>query len=356
MDVYGKSLVTVPRAVLKRFNKEEIESIVGVEISDGAVLLADNGDIYVWPEKDVLISGDSFESAIGYEFGLKFTKKFKNPFQLLQPVGLYLSYKQKPLTIHLDVLDPPVQQLGKSDINYMWEYVYYTYQEFNSWGVMFSSDLFVDVSPAAYRRCGLNISLSEYWNLCYQQFVQPEVSLLFEINYRDGAALFGSYLTFDITVDRYVFTYSNELGNSVSIDNCEFKCKDDMHFLALNMPVVVAESFLKRLLEEKEKFKLIFKSEKDKLLWNQPNGHYICSNKHPRSVWRRKTRHKVLVDICIALGFLNMPYVVNEIVLWLDEFTHITQYERIAIIEPVFASLRKVWQTREQSVKEIKTS
>jgi hypothetical protein len=356
MDVHGKSLDVVPCDVLKRFNKQEIESVVRVEISDGAVLLADNGDIYVWPEKDALISGKSFESAVGYEFGLRITTQFKNPFQFFQPLGLYLSVKKKPLTVHLDVLDPVVKQLGTLNINYMWEYVYYTYQEFNSWGVVFSSALHVDVSPAAYRRCGLNISLAEYWNLCYQQFVQPEVSLVFELKHRDAATLFGSYLTFDVMVDRYVFTHSYQHENSIWIDNCEFKCKDDRHFVTLDMPVVVAESFLEQLLKEKDKFKLIFKSEKDKLLWCEPNERYICSNKHGWPVWRRKTRHTVLVDICMSLSFFNMPYVVNDIVLWLDEFAHITQYERMAIIEPVFASLRKVWQTREQTAKEIKTA
>lgn len=355
MDVHGKSLDVVSCDVLKRFNKQEIESVVGVEISDGAVLLAENGDIYVWPEKDAVISGESFKVAIAFEFTLKFTKKFKKPYYDLQSLGLYLSSVRKPLTIHLDVLDPVLRQFGMLNINYMWEYVYYTYQRFDSWGVMFSSPLHHHVSPEAYRYCGLNVSVVEYWNLCYKHSLKPEVSLLIELESYSGAELFKSYLSFDIRSRLFSFRWWNGHENSVWIDNCEFKCKDDTSFNVLNMEADDAESFVARLLDKKEKYKLRFTSEKDKLFCEQPNGRYVCSNKHQWPVWRRKTRHTVLVDICMALGFLNMPYVVNDIVLWLDECAYITQYERMAIIEPVFASLRKVWRTREQTAKEIKT-
>lgn len=356
MDVHGKSLDVVSCDVLKRFNKQEIESVVGVEISDGAVLLADNGDLYVWPEKDAIISGESFKVAISFEFGLEITKKFKKPYYDLQLLGLYLSSVHKPLTIHLDVLDPVLRQFGMLNINYMWEYVYYTYQQVDSWGVMFSSALHHKVSPGAYRYCGLNDSLVEYWNRCYKHSLKPEVSLLVELGFHTGAELFNSYLSFNIRFERFSFACWNHHENSVWIENCEFKCKDHTTFHVLNMEADDAESFVKQLLEKKEKYKLTFTSEKDKLFCEQPNGRYVCSNTHHWAVWRRKTRHKVLVDICMALSFLNMPYVVNDIVLWLDEFAHISQYERIEIIEPVFASLRKVWQTREQTAKEIKTA
>jgi len=67
---------------------------------------------------------------------------------------------------------------------------------------------------------------------------------------------------------------------------------------------------------------------------------------------RSQYRHNTIVDICIALFFMDTPYEVLEIVDKLPLLSYANRVEKVLLIESVFQSMRKVVQQRKFIINE----
>lgn len=325
--------------------------------SEGEVWFDDSGNLFVWPIEQCYISNEQLSIIKNVQIGLAETSKHKDAYAFFYPLALYLAERNINLEITVGPRDFGLVHMGLDKLHYVCEGVCFWYFEDTCHRIIVDKCAGLNISYIDYHVTHLfAMPFSEFVYKHFDTLFEPEVSLLLECKIDDWIEFTTQFGGFSDN-SRYRYSSISVFTDyPISIDVREYNTTDGNMLFVLNLQKSVAN----RLLFDTKKWNcnvnLLLVSENDKLFRADRPGKRLVIGKSPACHWRSRTRHRIMIDICMALGFLNRPYVINDIVLWLDEFKYITQYERVAIIEPVFASMRKVWQRKEASEKEIKLS
>jgi hypothetical protein len=325
--------------------------------SEGEVWFDYYGNLFVWPIEQCYISKEQLSMIKNVEIGLVETLKHNDAYAFFMPLALHLAQRGIIVKITLGPRDLGLVHMGLDKLHYVCTGLCLPFFAPRNTRIIIDDSADLNISYVNYLLDrSSDLSFLEYANKWLDTLFEPEVSLLLQCKIDDSGEIrsqFGDYSSYS----RYKCSSIVLLTDSaIFIGEHEYNRKIGNVLFAVDL----RQSEADRLILDTKKCNfdvdLLLRSENDKLFRGDVPGNRLVIGKSPTCLWRSRTRYRVMVDICMALGFLNRPYVINDIVSWLDEFKYITQYERIAIIEPVFASMRKVWQRKEEYEKEIKLS
>ncbi len=362
----------VDERILKLCNAEEIQKFYG-KLQNGDILHATKDttifpsgtcdSVYIWPHTTRLVNFQEQDYST-VEISLRDTILQKNAIVFFRPVFSLLRKKGRSLTLHLDKSDEGVAGfLGKGELSKKWRI---TLQEsgtshywiFEHEGCVFG-DHFMEISRFEKK--------IDFLREAEEEIYDAEMSYLLLVNAEVDRGKVCDILSSFTNVNKIYSICWNDGKKLVDIDGMLYKRHPEKNekFLMVNMRVREKDRFEHYLKTEVPNAKLLVKTEPETILTEDKqrrpvqNDEVLLTSTGSRLnrwvVLRKKNRHVIMLDICLALAHLNMPYTIYFIVEKLRCFEYSNRFENVNFIEKVFQSIRKVWQQREEAAKKIKT-
>jgi len=339
-----------------KFDKEKIQET----FKDKAKfhdLIVTTKDVFIWPKMEML----EWKNGC-FVIRLEFTKhhldavKFFRPFVVrchekyikvvLEVSGkdlglqeMHGKYEFKCFKVCIEY-DRGYRRIGESPI-VSTETVYFTPNEKHS--VLVDEEF---RSEAMREKCG---NTSDYLNILYERSMLPHKSVLVRTT-----SFMSKCMNVFISASHYTRRFGDftteHLSTAISLNGkAYYTNSSDEKLMLLHGPSNSVSKCIDALAHDDEQFKILVESELEE--------EFKCSNMvlHDYEVknsigkeTRSKYQHDSIVDICIALSFLNAPYSILDIIDLIPSLAWANRVRKVRIIESTFASIRKVWDSREE--------
>ena len=357
MSKVARIVKGVDHGTLKVFNRKEIQELYG-KLSDGDIVVDESENMYIWPNTMPFVS-EKLQDRVFLEILVMDTEKHKNAIEFFKPIIKHYENTLLVLRLNLQPSDEGlVATFGENALNSSWKIV-----------AMFGDKLTYE---CYFYDCGRRhvfvnrdfinsgyTDLCEFWHACYDRIFDAEIMVLFCVEQLAYERL-KSTLAFYPKKQKFHTDYIEFFSKSVQIGNdiYKFNPNKNLFFVMFRIAArdyVPLESCLK--LSEIQ-YKLCAKTEPD-VFWRRvpySKEYVFAIEKNDSNILlRKKKRHQILVDICLAFADVLLPYYIYDIVCFLRCFEYSNRYINVAIIEGVFASIRKVWAQRDEKEKKLKT-
>ena len=312
-------------------------------------------NVFIWPEMEVV------EFQHGFVIRLEFTKHHLDAVKFFRPFVMYCHEHYRKVVLEVSGKDLGLQEMhGKYEfkcfkvcIEYdrgfrrigdapiiSTETVYFTPNEKHS--VLVDEEF---RSKAMHEKCG---NTADYLNILYERSMLPHKSALVKTT---SLLCIDKFLSGSHYTRRFGDFTTEYLSTAISLNGKAYYTNSSVEkLILLHGPAISVSKCIDSVKQATDKeFKILVESELEE--------EFKCSNMvlHDYEVkksigkeTRSKYQHDSIVDICIALSFMNAPYSILDIIDSIPSLAWANRIRKVGLIESTFASIRKVWNTREE--------
>ena len=339
------------------FSLEIVEALHNKKVSDNDVLVDEIGNYYIWPAWKLLtVANDEVH------VDLKFTREHRDALDFFQPLRYAVLRAQKKFVIRVKKSDEGLSVMY-GNLNFPCEYVEFRYHPQHGYRVLPLSATFRFSAHPKHSycfdaaehekfmttlRCGI---VSKFVEKIYDKTMLPHISVLMKVK-SDDKLFEGLMPVGDWSKKFGDCFYLKQLSKQLKLGEVVLKAEKYERFITVNGPIDVVRRKVKRLLEGP--YEVCFESGLDEDICVYEIQHEIrlrsplemtvrnCEGKSVRSEYR----HNTIIDICLALFFIDAPYSILDIVDAMPLISYANRVQKIRLVESVFQSMRKVVANR----------
>lgn len=196
-------------------------------------------------------------------------------------------------------------------------------------------------------------SIFKHVEWVYDKSMSPHVSVL--MRSKNGDRNYMAVRHGDVEhADFGTLGYNFATAQNVTINDNLFVAAPKDVFFAIFGPIELVAEEICRLKKQSQNYEICYESQMEEYFrllpphLSQLHSPWLVSHPSPGTKMRSKCRHNTLVDICLALSFIDAPYVILDIADYLSLFRFTSRVNKVRIIEGVFSSIRKVLQIRSE--------
>lgn len=315
-----------------------------------------NSKCLIWPDLELLNKTDT-SVAVGTEF----TDEHENALEFFRPLLDYVVSEGLHFYISVEKSDKCLQYLhGKLDFRL--DFVKLLYAPHSSKIPLMTWYFFSEDERHKYcqyrkseQECfvaGVG-SIFKHVEWVYDKSMSPHVSVLMRSKNGDRNYMTVRYDNVE-HADFGTLGYNFSTAQSVVINDDLFVAAPRDVFFTIFGPIELVAEEICRLKKQSQNYEICYESQLEEYFrllpphMSQLHSHWLVSHPSPGKKMRSECRHNTLVDISLALSFIDAPYVILDIVDCLPLFRFTNRVDKVRIIEGVFSSVRKVLQIRSE--------
>ncbi len=320
------------------------------------IIIDKNSKYLIWPELELLNPSTHLVC-----INPPFADEYENALEFFRPLLVDVMSKQSVFYISVKKSDKYPQNLcGKIVADFpvdrvKWQYNSATYPTF------VTLYFFSDDDRHKFRqniKSTQDFFVSGYSNIFkyiegfYNNSMSPHVSVL--MRSKNGDRKYMAAMGYDYAeyADFGTVGYNFSTKREVTVNESSFvTAPGDVLFTIFGPIELVAEKIC-ILQKQSQNYEICYESQLEEYFslspshLSQRSWDWLVSRPSPGKTMRSKYRHNTIVDICMALSFLDAPYYVLDIIDKLPLLRFAGRVEKVRIIEGVFSSIRKVLKNK----------